>query len=220
MQPSLQHYSSNRLHRKELRYSPVSLSRIFLRRQRDLERLLSLQEPTRMDQLRVRLRWLQQRRDVRRLMFVLQPHHVQRFQSLEMRFYPLLPPTITPETMARLQNAPPETPGHSMKRPLTIPQGDANGIIPGTPTEDRMPPQKRPKTTKPPESTKRLDVVRRHMQPPSQATEVSFQPLLQDLEAEGQVVIQFLTTFAHVLTINSCHCKYHHLYRFHISSIP
>ncbi|PCG91378.1 Hypothetical protein PENO1_094110 [Penicillium occitanis (nom. inval.)] len=92
--------------------------------------------------------------------------------------------------MERLQNAPPETPGHSMKRPLAIPQGDANEIIPGTPTEDRMSPQKRPKTTKPPESTKRLDVVRRHMQPPSQDTEVSFQPLVQDLEAEGQLSLQ------------------------------
>ena len=150
--------------------------------------------------------------DVRRLMFVLQPHHVQRFRSLEMRFHPLLPPTITSQAMERLRNAPPQTPGHSRKRPLAISQGDANEIIPGTPTEDRMLPQKRPKTTKPPTSTKRLDVVRRHMQPPSQATEVSFQPpLVQDLEAEGQVVIQFLTTFAHVLTINRCHCKYHHL---------
>ncbi|KUL86204.1 hypothetical protein ZTR_08342 [Talaromyces verruculosus] len=93
--------------------------------------------------------------------------------------------------MERLRNAPPHTAGHSRKRPIAIPHGDANEIIPGTPTEDRMPAQKRLKTTKPPTSTKRLDVVRRHMQPPSQATEVSFQPpLVQDLEAEGEMSLQ------------------------------
>jgi hypothetical protein len=165
-----------------------------------------------MDQLNTRLRWLQQRRSVQALISVLQLHVVQRFRSLEMQCQSLQPPTITSETIERLHNALPQTRGHLRKRPLAIPQGDANEIIPGTPTEDRMPPQKRPKAAKPPEPTKRLDVVRQHMQPPSQATEVSFQPpLVQDPEAEGQVVIQFLTTFAHVLTINRRHCKYHHL---------